>query len=664
MGMIVNRLARNIAHHQDQIRGTLNVAFMHSETHEPYNIEGREERTKEIFYEFSHRDKSKNYMYICKIYQVSNQRFPNMKDFFKVLLASFVGTILAFLVFGFFTVILLIGIASFGSSDEPIIAKESILLLDFKTPITEQKGDTFSVNPITGDVDMTGSMPLYSFVKAIEAAAEDPGIKFIYMTPGTPKMGIAQMEEVRDALKRFRASGKAIVSYTNEFDNANYYLASVADKVIFNPYGDVFILGLSSNMIFFKDLLDRIGVDLQLIRHGKYKAAAEQFVQNNISAENLEQNKTMLNSIWKGWCDEIAESRDFSSEQFNFWIDNLEFQNASSALERGLVDELWYSDQVADYLCSLFGVTESKDLKFTPINKYAAARVKPELRAKEKIAVVYADGEIVMEGSDKAVSGIKLSQTLDKIRKDSTIKAVVLRVNSPGGFVSASEMIHREISLLKEVKPVIASYGDYAASGGYWISAKADKIFTNKSTLTGSIGVFALVPNLSKTMEKHLHLRSVAITTNKHSDAMSGMRALDNAEREYVRKSVEKIYTDFATIVATGRNMSFEQVEMIAQGRVWAGSDALEIGLADMEGGLVDAIAYAAEMAGLSKYRLVEYPQVKTTLEKIMESVSKTGADINTLADPFAYIKRSYSRLKETAGAVNYARLPIVYDIR
>ena len=587
-----------------------------------------------------------------------------MKDFFKVLLASFVGTVLAFLVFRFFSIILLVGIASFGSSDEPIIAKESILLLDFKTPITEQKGDKFSVNPITGDIDMTGSMSLYSFVKAIDAAAEDTGIKFIYMTPGTLNMGIAQMEEVRDALKRFRASGKAIISYSNEFNNANYYLASVSDKVIFNPYGDVFILGLSSNMIFFKDLLDRIGVDLQLIRHGKYKAAAEQFVQNNISAENLEQNKTMLNSIWKGWCDEIAESRDFSSEQFNFWIDNLEFQNASSALERGLVDELWYSDQVADYLCSLFGVTESKDLKFTPINKYAAARVKPELRAKEKIAVVYADGEIVMEGSDKAVSGIKLSQTLDKIRKDSTIKAVVLRVNSPGGFVSASEMIHREISLLKEVKPVIASYGDYAASGGYWISAKADKIFTNKSTLTGSIGVFALVPNLSKTMEKHLHLRSVAITTNKHSDAMSGMRALDNAEREYVRKSVEKIYTDFATIVATGRNMSFEQVEMIAQGRVWAGSDALEIGLADMEGGLVDAIAYAAEMAGLSKYRLVEYPQVKTTLEKIMESVSKTGADINTLADPFAYIKRSYSRLKETAGAVNYARLPIVYDIR
>jgi protease-4 len=587
-----------------------------------------------------------------------------MKDFLKVLLASFVGTVLAFLVFGFFSIILLVGIASFGSSDEPIIAKESILLLDFKTPITEQKGDKFSINPITGDVDMTGSMPLYSFVKAIDAAAEDPGIKFIYMTPGTLKMGIAQMEEVRDALKRFRASGKAIISYSNEFNNANYYLASVSDKVIFNPYGDVFILGLSSNMIFFKDLLDRIGVELQLIKHGKYKAAAEQFVQNDISAENLEQNKTMLNSIWKGWCDEIAESRDFNSEQFNFWIDNLEFHNASSALEKGLVDELWYSDQVAEYLCSLYGVTEVKDLKFTPITKYAAARVKPELRAKEKIAVVYADGEIVMEGTDKAVSGIKFSQTLEKIRKDSTIKAVVLRVNSPGGGVSASEMIHREISLLKEVKPVIASYGDFAASGGYWISAKADKIFTNKSTLTGSIGVFALVPNVSKTMEKHLHLRSVAITTNKHSDAMSGMRALDNAEREYVRQSVEKIYTDFTSIVATGRNMSVEQVEMIAQGRVWAGSDALQIGLADMEGGLVDAIAYAAEMAGLSKYRLVEYPQVKTTLEKLMESISKTGTDINTLADPLAYIKRSYSRLKEETGAVHYARLPIVYDIR
>lgn len=587
-----------------------------------------------------------------------------MKDFLKVLLASFVGTILAFLVFGFLTIIMLVGIASFSSADEPIIAKESILLLDFKTPITEQKGDKFSVNPLTGNIDMTGSMSLYSFVKAIDAAAEDPGIKFIYMTPESLNMGISQIEEVRDALKRFRASGKAIVSYSGYFKNDSYYLASVSDKVILNPYGDVFILGLSSNMIFFKDLLDRIGVEMQLIRHGKYKAAAEQFVQNDISPENLEQNKTMLNSIWKGWCDEIAESRDFSSAQFNFWIDNLEFRNAASVLERGLADELWYSDQVEEYLCSLFGVTESKDLKFTPITKYAAARVKPELRAKEKIAVVYANGEIVVEGSDKEISGIKFSQTLEKVRKDSTIKAVVLRVNSPGGSVIASEMIHREITLLKEAKPVIASYGNYAASGGYWISAKADKIFTNKSTLTGSIGVFSLVPNVSKTMEKHLHLRSVAITTNRHSDALSGMRALDNAEKEYMQKMVDKIYTDFTTLVSEGRNMSVEQVDLIAQGRVWSGSDALNIGLADMEGGLTDAISYAAEMAGLSKYRLVEYPQVKTTLEKLMESISKTGADISTLADPLAYIERSYSRLKKETGAVNYARLPIVYNIR
>ncbi len=587
-----------------------------------------------------------------------------MKDFLKVLLGSFLGTILAFLIFGFIAIGLLVGIASLGSSEEPVIAKESILFLDFKTPITEQKGDKLAVNLLTGNVNVTGSMSLYSFVKAIDVAAEDPGIKFIYMTPETLNMGITQMEEIRDALKRFRASGKAIISYSSEFENTNYYLASVSDKVILNPYGNVFILGLSSNMIFFKDLLDRIGVEMQLIRHGKYKTAAEQFIQNDISPENLEQNKSMLNSIWNGWCDEIAESRDFNSEQFNFWINNLEIQDAPSTLEKGLVDELWYRDQVEEYICSLFGVTESKDLKFTPITKYAAARVKPELRAKEKIAVVYANGEIMVEGSDRVISGIKLSKTLEKVRKDSTIKAVVFRVNSPGGSALASEMINREISLLKEVKPVIASYGDYAASGGYWISAKADKIFTNKSTLTGSIGVFSLVPNLRKTMEKHLHLRSVAITTNKHSDALRGMRALDNAEIAYMQRTVDKIYNDFTAIVSEGRNMTTEQVDIIGQGRVWAGSDALDIGLADMEGGLVDAISYAAEMAGLSKYRLVEYPQVKSTLEKFMESLSKTGADISTLADPFAYIERSYSRLKEETGAVNFARLPIIYDIR
>ncbi len=587
-----------------------------------------------------------------------------MKDFLKVLLASFVGTILAFLIFGFIGIGMLVGLASLGSAEEPIIAKESILLLDFKAPVTEQKGDKFAINPITGDIDMSGSIPLYSVVKAIEVAAEDPGIKFIYMTPESLNMGISQIEEVRDALKKFRSSGKAVVSYSTDLGNDSYYLASVADKVILNPYGDIFILGLSSNMIFFKDLLDRLGVDVQLIKHGKYKAAAEPFVQNEISAENLEQNKRMLGSIWNGWCEEIAESRDFTSEQFNFWIDNLEFKGATSAFEKGLVDELWYSDQVVEYLCSLFGVTESKDLKFTPIGKYAAARVKTDLRAKEKIAVVYANGEIVLEGSDRSISAVKFSQTLEKIRKDSTIKAVVLRVNSPGGGVTASEMIHREISLLKEVKPVIASYGDFAASGGYWISAKADKIFANKSTLTGSIGVFALIPNLNKTMEKVLHIHPVAITTNKHGDALSGMRALTSTEKEYLQHMVDKTYNNFTTLVATSRNMSVEQVDMIAQGRVWAGGDALEIGLADMEGGLVDAISYAAEMACLSQYRLVEYPQVKNTLEKLMESLSKTGADIATIADPFAYIERSYSRLKEATGVVHYARLPIEYDIR
>lgn len=587
-----------------------------------------------------------------------------MKDFLKVLLGSFVGTILAFLVCGFFLIILLVGIASFGSDAEPVIAKESILLLDFKTPVTEQKGDKFTMNPITGDIDMNGSMPLHSFVRAIDIAAEDPAIKFIYMTPESLKMGIAQIEEVRDALKRFRSSGKAIVSYSSQFGNSNYYLASVADKVILNPYGDVFILGLSSNMIFFKDLLDRLGVEMQLIRYGKYKAAAEQFVQNEISAENLEQNKTMLNSIWNGWCDEIAESRDFTSEQFNFWIDNLTLQADSSSLEKGLVDELWYADQVEQYLCTLFGVTKPKDLKFTPISKYAAARIKPEHRIKEKIAVLYADGEIVVEGTDKQISGIKFSKTLEKVRKDSTIKAVVLRVNSPGGSARASEMIHRELCLLKEVKPVIASYGNYAASGGYWISAKADKIFTNKSTITGSIGVFSLIPNISKTMKKHLHLNTVTIKTNQHGDVMSGMRALDNAEKDYMQNMINKIYTSFTALVAEGRNMSVEQVDMIGQGRVWAGSDALDIGLADMEGGLVDAISYVAEMAGLSKYRIVEYPQVKSTLEKLMESMSQTSTDLETIADPLTYIERAYARLKEETEAVNYARLPVIYDIK
>ncbi|MDD2595339.1 MAG: signal peptide peptidase SppA [Bacteroidales bacterium] len=587
-----------------------------------------------------------------------------MKSFWRGLLGSFLGCCIAIFIVFLIGIGMIGSLAAVASKSEPAIPKSAILKLDFKTPVSEQSSEQFKFNPLTMGANFSNSISLLSVIKAIEEAAKDPAIKFIYMTPETLNMGISQAEEIRSALKKFRDSGKAIVSYSTQFNNGNYYMASVADKVMFNSYGDAYIGGLSTNILFFKDLLDKLGVNMQLIRHGKFKAAAEQFIKSDISAENREQNQVMLNSIWGSWSEEIAESRGFSSENFNKWIDNLEITDSHSLIERHLIDQACYQDEVGEYLCSLFDVKDTKDLQFISIEKYAQAKVKPNVRAKSKIAVLYASGEIVIDGGDNNISGIKFAKTLEKVRKDSTVKAVVLRVNSPGGSAQAAEMINRELGLLKQVKPVIASYGDYAASGGYWISAKSDKIFTNNTTLTGSIGVFSLVPSVGNALNKNFHINNVSISTNKHSDALSGMRQMDEAELKYMQGTVERVYTDFTELVSEGRNLPVEKVDEIGQGRVWAGADALTIGLADTKGGLIDAIEYAAVTVNLADYQIVEYPVLKSTYEKLMESFSQTKTSIEILNDPVILIEKAYSSLKEETKITQYARLPYLYNIR
>ena len=504
-------------------------------------------------------------------------------------------------------------------------AKAKVLKIDFKNPIAERNtgGSSFDIMSIVQGTP--GSVTLLNYIQAIDAAAEDKNIGMIYMTPENISCGTAQLEEIRAALLRFRQSGKPVVAYCNSLGNGSYYLASVADKIILDPASESTLTGVGSQMIFLKDVFDALGVDVQLIRHGKYKSAGEMYTRSSSSPENRLQNEVLLNSIWNTMSSEIAASRGFSQDEFNGWIENLELCHAQDYKDKGLIDETWYKDEVENYLCEQNGVKKIGEVGFVKINKYAS-KVKKGSR-KNRIAIVYADGEIVDSGSDADIVGTKLAGTLKKVREDKKIKAVVFRVNSPGGSAQAAEAIRHEVQLLRAEKPVIVSFGDYAASGGYWISAESDYIFSDNNTVTGSIGVFGLVPSIGNAIRKNLKVNIETVGTSSHSDMMSGMRKLDDAEVEYIQRQIEKIYDDFTGLVSNGRGISKDSVDAIGQGRVWSGADAMKIGLVDCRGGLNEAIDYAAAKVGLEKkdYRLSLYPVVKET--SLFQMLSGGGAD-------------------------------------
>lgn len=564
-----------------------------------------------------------------------------MKPFWKVVFGGCLGTLIAFVLFNLIFFWFIGSLASsVGKEAQPAVPKGAILKVDISQPIGEQGKESFSFNPISMSADMGQSVSLLNAIRALETAATDPQVKFVYLKGEGLGMDIAQAEEFRAALVRFRESGKPVVAYCQGLSAGNYYLASVADKVILNAYGDVMISGMSSNLMYYKDLIDHLGIDIQLIRHGKYKSAGEPYIKSEMSAENKEQYQKMLGTIWGVMADAVAGSRDFTAEQYNAWIDNLELNSGEDALSHGLVDELWYDDQVRDYFCTLCGVKEPKDLKYVTLKDYATAKVKPNVRAKEKVAVIYADGEIVMDDKGDGNIGNNFAREIAKARRDSSVKAVVFRVNSPGGSVQASAAIEREIALLKQCKPVVASYGGYAASGGYWISCGADKIFTDKSTLTGSIGVFGLIPSFGKALKKNLHLNVYEVATHQHGSLVSGMSPLDPEEEAAMQQRIDATYEDFVARVAAGRGLSTEAVDEIAQGRVWAGGDAMGIGLVDEFGGLTDAIQYAATMAGLDSYRLVEYPAVEPMYTKLLSSMNQPANDQDITAGlPGAFVR-------------------------
>ena len=591
-----------------------------------------------------------------------------MKEFVKMTLATIAGLFLFGFV-AFFLFFAMVGaIASIGSS-QPVMPREGVLQINMSAmTLTEQtqEEDPFASLAGSGSVTPVG---IYSAIKAVNAAATDPAVKFIYMKPDGASGGIAQIEEFRKALENFRNSGKAIVSYIENPSNASYYLASVSDKIYMTSYegGMNMFSGLSTQMIFLKDILDRLGVNVQLIRHGKYKSAGEMYIRNSASPENMEQNTEMIESVWNSWAVEIAQSRDISVEDLNAMLDDLELNFPSDFLEKGLVDELFPREELQQQLCDLYSASRFEDIQAIQLPDYAKLKDVENFKAKKKVAVIYAEGNIVDGDAKQEVAGDRFAKVIADVRKDSTVKAVVLRVNSPGGSVLASEKIKAEIDLIqKRGIPVIASYGDYAASGGYWISANCDKIYSNATTLTGSIGVFSMIPDISGTLKDKVHVNITPVNSNKHADMYGMMRPLDQAELDYMQSSVENIYEKFTGLVAEGRDMTVPAVDEIAQGRVWTGAEALEIGLVDEIGTIEDAIIYAAfcidGVQSLNDVQITAYPKPLTTMELLLESFG--GGESVFAGTAFEGIETAFKNWSSSESGKVYARLPYEFSIR
>ena len=577
--------------------------------------------------------------------------------FLKSLLAALLG---CFIALGLLFLLAVGMIGALMPAEETVtVAPSSILRIELSSPIGEQTvSDPLDLSSVLPVSTGSSSVGILDAVRAIDYAATDPAIKFIYLTDCGYSSGISYMEELRGAIERFRASGKPVIAYGDNFSFGGYYLASVADKIYADEFASNNILGVATTIVFLKDVLDRFGVEMQLIRHGKYKSAGEQFIASDISEANREQNQAMVDALWQAAAGNICESRGISLTDLDRMVNNLELNTAQDMVEAGLVDELCTVNGMEENLRTLAGAEKLKDVKMIPLDKYIKARIKTNYKAKDKIAIIYADGQINPNGSD-GITEEKFQPIIRDLRADSSVKAVVLRVNSPGGSVQPAEIIRTELELLQQEKPLIVSYGTMAASGGYWISAGADKIYSNSTTLTGSIGVFSMLPSLEKTFKDIARVNPVTVRSHAHADMGSMTRKLDRQETAAFQEQVEMIYDHFINLVAEGRGMTPARVDEIAQGRVWCGSEALGIGLVNEIGGLKDALDYAAVSADLKDYRIEAWPKVKNSLEKLMEGFGSASTAVESFSDPEKFMETLFKSIKAEKGI--YARVPYIY---
>ncbi|MDR2223234.1 MAG: signal peptide peptidase SppA [Flavobacteriaceae bacterium] len=561
--------------------------------------------------------------------------------FLRNVLATIVGLFVFFgiLFFG----LLVIGVAMGSSSDAVIVKDNSVITMDLST-VQYDYGGKFNFKDMNfKDSNNDG---VSDIIAALENAKTDDRIKGISILNNTSSLGIVQMREIRKKLDELKASGKFVVAYANEYTQGEYYLNSVADTIYMNPVGAMDFKGLSSEILYLKGLQDKTGVHMEVIRHGKYKSAVEPFLQESMSDANREQVTVFLNSIWNTVVADIAKSRKISVDTLNTIADNLDARTPKLALQHKLVDKVVYEDEYHAGIRKKLGVDQSKEYNKVSILDYTKDfrlnGKKPS--SKDEIAVIYAQGQINSgEGSVSYIGEGSINRALRKARLNDKVKAIVLRVNSPGGSALTSDLIWREIELTKKVKPVIVSMGDMAASGGYYISCNADRIFADPATITGSIGVFGMLPNFKEVATKY-GVNAEVVSTHKNASAYSPFRNVDPKFKEVLTEGVESIYNTFVSRVATGRKMTFEQVDAIAQGRVWTGADAIKNGLVDELGGLDKAIAYAAKKVELDSYRVSNYPEYEVDLRQMLSmyfgnSMVKTQDDI----------------LKEKIGEENFA---------
>ncbi|WP_339888178.1 signal peptide peptidase SppA [uncultured Flavobacterium sp.] len=565
--------------------------------------------------------------------------------FLSNILSTIIGIFLFFFISFFF--ILIIGAIAGSGDGKPKLKKNSVIELDLSEISLDYNGK-FEPSPFEALFDQGKKASVIEVIDAIEAAKTDKDIKGISILKNNSSLGLAQSKAIRNKLDEFKKSGKFVYAYSDVLSQKDYYLNSVADQVYLNPVGELDFKGLASEVIYMKDLQEKSGVKFEVIRHGKYKSAVEPFLAQEMSPENREQLTVLLQSVWQTVVTDISKSRNIDVATLNTIADNLGARTPILALETKLIDKIGYEDEYHDLIRSKLKVKKDQEYESISISDYASLADSPSTNftADHTIAVIYAQGEIQGgEGSVNVIGEGSINRSLKEAREDDDVKAIVLRIDSPGGSALTSELIWREIELTKKVKPVVVSMGNVAASGGYYIACNSDYIFAEPNTITGSIGVFGMLPNMNE-LGKNIGINAEQVKTHKNASGYSVFEPLDEGFKAVVLESIEDVYGTFLQRVADGRKMTTEQVDTIAQGRVWTGTDALKNGLVDKLGSLDDAIKYAATLAKVKEYRTENYPEYESSFEDLLASMS--GISI---------FKTKESLLKEQLGTEGYMLL-------
>lgn len=584
-------------------------------------------------------------------------------NFFKSFLASCLGATVALavvflLVFSFFTALI-----SASGDAQVTVEENSVLHLKLETPITELEFEDPLAELIPGAGEQ--SHGLLQIIDAIKHAKDDANIKGIFLNTSGIQTGFASLQELRDAIVDFKTSGKWVVSYADNYTEGAYYLASAADKVYLNPEGDVEFNGLAIEVSFFKKLFDKLQIRPEIFRVGDFKSAVEPFMREDLSPENKLQLNSILTSIYGEILKGVSDSRNIPYDKLKEISDKMLVRNAGQAQSLGLVDSLFYDDQVKDLLRGRLGLEKNKKISLIPYHKYKKS-FSALGSSKNEIAVIVADGDILPGKADQGVVGsTTIMNEIRRARNDDRVKAIIIRINSPGGAAQAADNMWREITLASKQKPVIASMSDYAASGGYYLAMGCDTIVARPTTITGSIGVFSVLFDLSDFLDDKIGITSEEVKTGEVGELVTVTRPLTDLEKNIWQTRTNEIYETFTRKAAEGRHMQQDDIKKIASGRVWTGSQAKENGLSDLNGGFKDAVRIAAERGGVgSDFRLRYYPQPKPLLERITsdwEDDSKTKALKAELGEYYPWYKQ-WSRIRKYAGT--QARMSVEFDVR